>query len=138
MSNKKRERDEKDEYTYDLMPILGKVFVKSHSYREPDVYQVVGWTKNSTKPDAKLRFVFVRRVNFLSNHHMHGGDGRIDITDIQNITEPQHQGNERLTLKKYITVDGNEDFCLRKRKDGLVEEFYPQTDLNSVFMWCDY
>lgn len=122
----------------ELMSILGRVFTRSHSYRQPDVYQVVGWTKNSANPDAKRRFVFVRSVNFNSNNHMHGGDGTIDATDVQTITEPQFSGNERLTLDTYTTFDEHQDYCLRKRKDGLVEEFFPENDLNRVYMWCDY
>lgn len=101
--------------------------------------QVIGWTKNSAKPDAKRRFVFVRRVKFISNNHMHGGDGQIDVTDIQNITEPQHTGgHERLTLQKYTTMQGHQDFCLRRREENYVTELYPEDDVNHKYMWCDY
>lgn len=86
----KRVRVKKTYTTPELMSILGKVFTISHSYRSPDVVQVIGWTKNSAKPDAKRRYIFVRRVKFNSNDHQHGGDGRIDETDILALTEPTY------------------------------------------------
>lgn len=136
---RKRVREKKTYTSPELMSVLGKVFTCSHCYRSPDVVQVIGWTKNSAKPDAKRRFVFVRRVKFNSNDHMHGGDGRIDQTDVLNITEPTHTGgDERLTLQNYKTMEGQDDLCLRRRDNGLVEELYREDDLNHFYMWCDY
>ncbi len=133
----KKNRDE-DYRSPDLMSLLGKVFTMSHSYRSPDVVQVIGWTKNSAKPDAKRRFIFVRSVNFISNNHMHGGDGKIDQNDILNISEPEYSGDEHLTLQTYTSLEGQEDFCLRRRDENYVTNLYPEHDLDHTYMWCDY
>ena len=122
----------------DLNSILGNVYTISHSYRQPDVVQVVGWTKNSAKPDAKIRFIYVRRVKFISNDHMHGGDGVIDKNDVLVVLKPQHTGDERLTLQSYTEIGGQKEFCLQKREQNYVTQLYLERDLDRRYMWCDY
>lgn len=122
---------------FDIFSILGRVFIKTHCYREPDVFQVVGWTKHSERPDAKRRTVFVRPVNFNANHHAYGGDGQIDVTDVLDITTPiYNQTNNFVKLTLVLSDDNN--VTLRKREDGLVSEFYEANPLGLLHTWCDY
>ena len=140
-SKRPTKRSKKIEQIYtndDLNSILGSVYTRSNSYSRPDVYQVIGWTKNSAKPDAKRRFIFVRRVKFISNDHMHGGDGVIDKNDVLVMTKPEHSGSERLTLQVYDTVDGQKEFCLQKREENYVTQYFLETNLDHRYMWCDY
>lgn len=140
-SEKKRKRNDDSPINNDLYSILGNIYTKHHSYSQPTVYQVIGWTKHSEKPDSKRKSIFARRVKFLANNHRHGGDGVIDRNDVQNITEPVYQGIDgaaKFTLQTFEDVINGERYFLQKRSNYGVERFYVLRDLDQGYMWCDY
>jgi hypothetical protein len=153
----KKKTPKKDRlYKETLEKLLGNVYTQSHSYRRPDVVQVVGWTRNAESSSAKTRYILVRPVKFVSNpdaDSRHGGNGHIDASDVlpKDDLKPVSKGYDKYVLKDYqrtiYTGESDEngdyptvtDYHLRKRqKDGLVNEFYLEDNLERDYMWCCY
>ncbi len=75
-------------YKEKLQSVLGKVFVHHHSYREPEVVQVVGWTPNAEKINAKVRYVYVDYIELKSTYDQYGGESKINTSTILTIDKP--------------------------------------------------
>ena len=128
----------------DLLSVLGRVFVNHwSSYSPPKVVQVIGWTKNSEKPDAKRMTVFVRNVKCDNHHNQFGGHGNIVASDVLDIREPVYKGSHKLTFKvdNDIDVDNIPDYDQTNFKYYLQlgkDKYFLENDLDRGYQWCDY
>lgn len=89
-----------------LQTALGKFYFASHINKPPTFLQVVGWTAGAERPDAKRRYVYVRKVPLHINHAHTGGSWEIDYdiikefaTQVKSPNEIKHDGNA-------IIIDG--------------------------------
>jgi len=60
------------------MSQLGKFYIAVHDKAPPTFIQIIGWTKNSEKPDCKRTYFYVRKVPFNLEHTYLGGQWSFD------------------------------------------------------------
>lgn len=118
--------------------VLGKVFVCRHSYRAPEVVQVIGWTKNSEKDTAKVRYVYVRDVDLHVHHNnQYGGEATVVRETIAQVDEPiLKPGHTRMTL----SLPKGEGDTITALSSGIDMFYLYDTTLphEEPFRWCQY
>ncbi len=91
-----------------LYASLGQFYFTTHSNAPPTFIQVIGWTKGAERPEAKRRYVYVRKVPFILQHGYGGGKWEFDDDAIKQyateITEPIH--NPKAGDGNAIVIDG--------------------------------
>ena len=90
-----------------LRSILGKLFECRFSYTTPTIVQVIGWTKTAEKPTSKVRYVYVKEIDLISNFHVYGGSSKINTNSIQNINSESKL--QRSTHKLMVHLNGIDD-----------------------------
>ena len=89
---------------------LGQFYFITHSNAPPTFLQVVGWTKGAERPDAKRRYVYVRKVPLHIQNGLGGGHWQFDETIIKkyagDITKPLHKSTRALVDGNAIIIDG--------------------------------
>lgn len=121
--------------TYLRENVLGKVFSHIHSYSQPSVVQVIGWTKNAAKDTAKLRYVYVRYVALhVHSDNMYGGNATIDTSDIIVCDKPiLKPGYTRMLLHLPSDERGSLSLTYQEEYYGLDED-----PSKAKFSWCVY
>lgn len=104
---------------------LGKLFASVHSYRQPDIYQVVGQTKT---------MLIARTVPFLPTFDITGGSGHVDKLWIQNnpITTPLTKSTKETQLFYPKEYNGR---LYIKRGDTSASEV---PNLDHTYNWVNY
>lgn len=97
-----------------------------HSSRT-SVFQVVGWTRNAEKPDAKIRNIFLRHIPTISVSHIPGecGVDRIDTAEVNaHIGRSLIRGKGAFFQMRLDPItESNPDICLRLGT-GYSQAFY--------------
>ena len=77
--------------------LLGKIFIDEGMFKCPKLCQVIGWSKNTEKMNAKLRYVYVKKINTinipLKKEDINIG-GKVKIVNkdiITNVKEPVYK-----------------------------------------------
>nr|QBK87313.1 MAG: hypothetical protein LCMAC201_02230 [Marseillevirus LCMAC201] len=90
---------------------LGQFYFTTHSNSPPTFLQVVGWTKGAERPDAKRRYVYVRKVPLQICGGLNGS-GRWEFDEdlikryATDITKSVHKSTDTLVDGNAIIIDG--------------------------------
>ena len=112
-----------------LYSALGQFYFTIHSNSPPTFLQVVGWTKGAESPDAKRRYVYVRKVPLNVNHQLNRGSWTFNNEIIQQyateIKTPVHK-NTPLVDGNAIIIDGGH--FLRYQSTTVPQQVFDSSD----------
>ncbi len=93
-----------------LQSALGQFYFQTHASCPPTFLQVVGWTKGAERPEAKRRYVYVRKVPLNVSHSFGGGEWQFDSEVIKKyateITKPIHKSKDLKVNGNAIVIPG--------------------------------
>lgn len=122
--------------------LLGKIFIYTQSYNCPDIYQIIGWTKNSVNENAKRRYVIVEPIKLITlGADGYGGSAKIDKTSITStINKPIFRGNQKLCVRLPKENDDNDEIWLTRGSvnSSLCEYFHEIKNVDEEYNWCWY
>lgn len=121
--------------------LLGKLYCRLSGWKQPEIVQIVGWTKTAVKEGSKVKYAYVKYLHFNVNERsMYGGDGFLDKDSIQtDITKPVLRSAPGLSLLKINKDKEKEGFYLSKGSpSSSIYEYYSEMnmeDLNRKYRW---
>lgn len=132
--------------------LLGRIYKDTSRYCAPEFCQVVGWSKNTERVNAKRRYVHVRVINTINvtedEFKCHGGRTKVVMSDIlTDIDKPIYSidrlQNHHTCLFNYSLQDDSDDSDAEEidkyERSTVRRQFkYDKETLHTLVDFCEF